>query len=138
MHSGDTIRGRVQFAAIIAIGAAGFLLLGLVDWQQGADINWLAAVGRPVMFVGFGALAWQGRLWARTLVALWLALIGAVLVGRSVAVMFPGDAVAAMWMGIGLLFLGSAVLLYRSPHIRSALAERQRLARAATAAPPAA
>ena len=138
MQDENLVRGRGQFAAIIAFGAAGLLLLGLVDWQRGEDINWVSALGRPIAFAAFGGLAWQGRLWARTVMAVWLALLGALLVGKSIVVVMSGEAVSAMWTGIGLLFLVSAVLLYRSPHIRAVLAERHRVASDAEVAPPAA
>lgn len=134
----DLRRGQQELVAIIAVGAAGFLLIGLAGWLRGGEVNWIAALGRPVVLVGLGGLAWEGRKWARTATVVWMAVIGLIVLINALQLLGVNSTAAAMFLAFGLVFMAAAYYLRKSPHIEAFLASRQRRRDGATDSPPAA
>ena len=137
MRDGDITRGRREFAAIIAAGAVAFLLVGAGAWLRGGHVNWVGALGRPIVLVGLGGLAWEGRGWARTAATVWMGLIAVVVLLSAVPLVGVSVPAAAIFFALGFGFFVAAFRLQTSPHIDAALLARQR-ARTAAVRPPAA
>jgi len=99
------------------------LLIALGVWLRGAEFNPVSQLGRVVVFVGLAALAYGGARWARTVLAVWTALLALT---SAVLAINAGFASAA-WALIAFVFAAAATyasfLLFTSSAIDSFLAE---------------
>jgi hypothetical protein len=130
MREIEIARGQREFAAIFAIGAGMFLVLGLAAWLRTGELALMATFGRPVVLVGLGLLAWEGQEWARTAATVWLGLIAIVTLFSAVAVAGASVLAALAFFVVGLGVAALAFRLQASSAIDAALTARQRALRA--------
>jgi hypothetical protein len=138
VREADLIRGRREFAFIIAMGAGVLLLIGLTPWLLGGELRAVATFGRPIVLAGLGGLAWEGRGWARTAATIWLAFLAIVTLFSAVALVGARLGAALLFFAVGLGIAALAVRLQTSAAIDAALQARQRRQNTPAANPPAA
>jgi hypothetical protein len=119
----SSARGRFEFLAVVGAMTLLLLLIALGVWLRGAEFNPVSQLGRVVVFVGLAALAYGGARWARTVLAVWTALLALT---SAVLAINAGFASAA-WALIAFVFAAAATyasfLLFTSSAIDSFLAE---------------
>lgn len=121
-HAASAADRRLLLAGI-GTGVIGIIGVAFLSHVVGGGITALNAVGRPLLFAAIGTLAVQGRGWARVVLALWtggLALFNAVAAINLLREGHLGG--AAMFLGLGAIFLASVMLLVRAgrtgaPHL---------------------
>lgn len=122
--SRDVERGRTQF--LVATGAmlVALLLLAFGVWARGAEFNPIVQLGRPVAFLGLALLAYRGRSWARTLLAVWCGLLALSFGVAAINIGF----VSPKWAVLSLALMSAAAyatyLFYTSKAIDAFLAHR--------------
>jgi hypothetical protein len=106
---------RPLLLAGIGMGVIGVVALSILTHLVGGGIGPVSGIGRPLLYAAIGALAVQGRNWARVVLALWsggLALFNGIAAVNLVRTGHPGGAM--LFLGLGLVFLASIVLLLRA------------------------
>jgi hypothetical protein len=106
---------RRRLLLAIAAGVVGLAALALLTRAVAGDFRLLTAVGRPILFAAVGALALQGRRWARAVLAFWagsLAILNVVAGANLAAGGHARD--GALFGALGSVFLVAVVLLLRT------------------------
>ena len=118
-------RGRLEFFGAVGAMTLLLLLLALGVLLRGAEFNPVTQLGRVVVFVGLAVLAYGGTRWARTVLALWTALLALM----SAVVAINAGFSSGVWAFIALAFAGAATyaafLLFTSSAIDDFIAERK-------------
>jgi hypothetical protein len=125
MQEGSVPRGRNEFIAIIALGALVFVAIGLGAWWRSGTIGGVGTVGRPVVLVALGLLAYGGRSWARTAATVWMSVIALVLMINAIPIVGVNFGAGMLFLVAGATFGTAAFRLQTSPHIDTFLAERR-------------
>lgn len=99
----------------IGAGVLGLIGLAILTRAIGEELRTVSAVGRPLLFAAVGALAFTGRRWATFVLVIWaacLAFLHAVAATNLLRSGHAGD--AALFLGLGLVFLAASLLVHRA------------------------
>lgn len=118
-------RGRRQLIllSIVAIGL--FALIGIAAWMRDGGVIPPSLIGRPLVVAGLAALAYRGRRLARNVLAVWLAVIGALYLVAAVAALEDNPLAAAILAGAAGGWIATAWRLQTSAAVNAYLEMRR-------------
>jgi hypothetical protein len=125
MRSGDAARGKVELGLVIGGCVLAFLLTGTVARLRSGEGAPVSMLGRPIILALLGALAWQGRAWARTVAAVWVGLIAIVYAIGAVPIVGQSMVGGMVMLALAATLGAAAFRLQTSPNI-DALVQRRR------------
>ena len=124
MASPDPARGRRQLILSVASGTLVLVALGISEYFRTGAVSAVSLLGRPLIFVALGRLAFEGRAWAPKVAGVWIAFLALVAAGNGVPALSTQPIAAIILFIFGLSYVLVGYRLIASQHIRAFVAER--------------